>query len=143
MHIIVIFGLFLIILVILTFFALCLYICFQCYNHGFPEDDSIITESGESTTTTTRATSVAVDSNEINRHIQIAMEKLTKPSTEYDYEKDNEAVSVLSQCAICLEEFENTDLCRVFPNCKHMFHTHCIVRWLGINQTCPVCRTQL
>lgn len=79
-----------------------------------------------------------MDAEELNRQIQMAMEKLTKPSTDYEDDPSN-----LSECAICLEEFGDKVSCRVFPNCKHMFHMHCIIGWIGINQTCPICRTQL
>lgn len=27
--------------------------------------------------------------------------------------------------------------------CKHTFHIECIESWLGINKTCPVCRTEI
>ncbi|CAK9321945.1 unnamed protein product [Citrullus colocynthis] len=109
MPVIVIFGFFLTIFVFISFFGLCLYICFQCYNQGFPEGEQRGSGNGETATTTT-ATTTTMDPEERNRQTQMAMEKLTKPSAEYDYEENDESPSTLSE-------------------------------W--INQTCPICRTQL
>ncbi|XP_023545744.1 RING-H2 finger protein ATL52-like [Cucurbita pepo subsp. pepo] len=95
---------------------------------------------------TRAATRVAtVNPEELNHQIHRAMEKLTMPLVDYGCkENDGEvAGSELNECAICLEAFGNRVSCRVFPNCKHMFHTHCIIKWLGINLTCPICRTHL
>ncbi|GLT67293.1 hypothetical protein SLA2020_396120 [Shorea laevis] len=43
-------------------------------------------------------------------------------------------------CAICLEDFQDEDLCRIFPVCNHVFHWNCIDGWVKNNLTCPVCR---
>uniref|UniRef100_A0A0A0L7Y8 RING-type domain-containing protein n=1 Tax=Cucumis sativus TaxID=3659 RepID=A0A0A0L7Y8_CUCSA len=75
---------------------------------------------------------------ERNRQLQMAMEKLTKPSAYYNCEENDESPSTLSECTICLEDLGERVSCRVFPNCKHIFHTHCIINWLEINQTCPI-----
>ncbi|XVF70309.1 hypothetical protein PTKIN_Ptkin11bG0152000 [Pterospermum kingtungense] len=45
-----------------------------------------------------------------------------------------------NECAICLEDFEDDELCRVFPLCKHVFHFNCIDNWLRNHITCPICR---
>jgi Ring finger domain len=45
-------------------------------------------------------------------------------------------------CAICLERFEDgEDICSSQnPNCKNVFHLHCIFDWLLKSQACPCCR---
>jgi hypothetical protein len=49
-----------------------------------------------------------------------------------------------SECAICLEEFEDRERSRVFPKCNHQFHVLCINAWLlRQNLTCPLCRNSL
>ncbi|KAK1269318.1 E3 ubiquitin-protein ligase ATL41 [Acorus gramineus] len=45
-------------------------------------------------------------------------------------------------CSICLSAFEEEELARVLPNCKHVFHVECIDMWLGSHSTCPVCRAE-
>ena len=47
-----------------------------------------------------------------------------------------------SQCSICFEPFDEAE--DVSPlTCGHCFHMDCLVKWLKINHTCPLCRFQL
>ncbi|KAL3530360.1 hypothetical protein ACH5RR_009682 [Cinchona calisaya] len=46
------------------------------------------------------------------------------------------------ECAICLSgsRAESPFLWEVLPQCNHGFHADCILIWLEINKTCPLCR---
>lgn len=44
------------------------------------------------------------------------------------------------ECAVCLSEFEDIEVLRLLPKCKHAFHIDCIDQWLGKHSTCPLCR---
>ncbi|KAA8542884.1 hypothetical protein F0562_024036 [Nyssa sinensis] len=46
------------------------------------------------------------------------------------------------QCSVCLEDFEIGSEAKEIP-CKHKFHTGCILPWLELHSSCPVCRYQL
>ena len=46
------------------------------------------------------------------------------------------------QCSICLDEFEKGSEAKEMP-CKHKFHVGCIVPWLELHSSCPVCRYEL
>ncbi|XP_010534845.1 PREDICTED: E3 ubiquitin-protein ligase RING1-like [Tarenaya hassleriana] len=46
------------------------------------------------------------------------------------------------QCSVCLDDFEIGTEAREMP-CKHRFHNQCLLPWLELHSSCPVCRYQL
>ncbi|XP_042493146.1 RING-H2 finger protein ATL39-like [Macadamia integrifolia] len=47
------------------------------------------------------------------------------------------------ECAVCLGCFKEEEIGLLLPNCKHMFHAQCIILWLGLHSTCPICRCEV
>ncbi|XP_058194707.1 E3 ubiquitin-protein ligase CIP8 [Rhododendron vialii] len=56
--------------------------------------------------------------------------------TKEDVESDN------SLCAVCKDGMTVGEKAKQLP-CSHRYHGDCIVPWLGIRNTCPVCRYEL
>lgn len=46
------------------------------------------------------------------------------------------------QCSVCLDDFDIGSEAKEMP-CKHKFHSGCIMPWLELHSSCPVCRFQL
>lgn len=44
------------------------------------------------------------------------------------------------ECSICLSKFEDIEILRLLPKCKHAFHIDCIDHWLEKHSSCPICR---
>ncbi|TKY74677.1 E3 ubiquitin-protein ligase [Spatholobus suberectus] len=45
-------------------------------------------------------------------------------------------------CCICLAKYENNDELRELP-CSHLFHKDCVDKWLKINASCPLCKSEV
>ncbi|CAK7353234.1 unnamed protein product [Dovyalis caffra] len=47
------------------------------------------------------------------------------------------------ECAVCISKFEDSEVLRLLPGCKHAFHKNCIDQWLKSHSSCPLCRYKL
>lgn len=45
----------------------------------------------------------------------------------------------IQECCICLSSYEDGAELHALP-CNHHFHSTCIVKWLKMNATCPLCK---
>lgn len=51
-----------------------------------------------------------------------------------DAAKD-ELLAIEDICSICFQQLD----CAKITGCKHYFHSDCLTRWLYLNDTCPIC----
>ncbi|KAI8553827.1 hypothetical protein RHMOL_Rhmol05G0046500 [Rhododendron molle] len=47
------------------------------------------------------------------------------------------------ECAVCLSKFEDIEVLRLLPKCKHAFHINCVDQWLENHSSCPLCRQRI
>ncbi|KAB5514330.1 hypothetical protein DKX38_028236 [Salix brachista] len=47
------------------------------------------------------------------------------------------------ECAVCLSKFEDIEILRLLPKCKHAFHIDCVDQWLEKHSSCPLCRRKV
>ncbi|PSS15577.1 E3 ubiquitin-protein like [Actinidia chinensis var. chinensis] len=47
------------------------------------------------------------------------------------------------ECAVCLSKFEDIEILRLLPKCKHAFHIDCVDQWLEKHSSCPLCRHKI
>lgn len=63
--------------------------------------------------------------------------KLKYGKVEHKENQDN--------CAICVEDFAPSTMIRQTP-CKHIFHDHCVMKWVETkidSPDCPFCRAEI
>ncbi|PIN03829.1 hypothetical protein CDL12_23646 [Handroanthus impetiginosus] len=65
---------------------------------------------------------------------------INKKTFKFPYKKRERPE--LAECSICLSEFAEGEEGREIIDCKHVFHRHCLEKWLqGFTATCPLCRS--
>lgn len=66
---------------------------------------------------------------------------INKKSSKFAYRR-RATPNLVEYCSICLSEFAEGDEARELVDCRHVFHSHCLEKWLqGYRQpTCPLCR---
>lgn len=47
------------------------------------------------------------------------------------------------ECAVCISKFDDTEILRLLPKCKHAFHIDCVDKWLESHSSCPLCRCRI
>ncbi|KAK4262997.1 hypothetical protein QN277_028479 [Acacia crassicarpa] len=67
-------------------------------------------------------------------------EALIKSITVCKYKRGDGLVGV-TDCSVCLSEFQEDEHVRLLPKCSHAFHLPCIDQWLKSHSNCPLCRS--
>ncbi|KHN10162.1 E3 ubiquitin-protein ligase [Glycine soja] len=79
----------------------------------------------------------------LREHASIAGldEAMIKSIAVFKYKKGSIGGSAgVTDCSVCLSEFEDDESVRLLPKCSHVFHAPCIDTWLKSHSSCPLCR---
>ncbi|XP_027772148.1 E3 ubiquitin-protein ligase RING1-like [Solanum pennellii] len=72
----------------------------------------------------------------------VGMVAASKSSIELLETIENDERSNNDDCMVCLDEIgDETQVLRL--PCSHMFHAHCITKWLQNSHYCPLCRFEM
>ncbi|KAM0943604.1 putative transcription factor C2H2 family [Dioscorea sansibarensis] len=96
-----------------------------------------------STTTARRRPASPTDSSPM-ADIESGIDEATLrsyPKVTYSEAKIQGKSTTETCCSICLADYKDTDVLRLLPECRHLFHLKCVDPWLRHHPTCPVCRT--
>jgi DNA-directed RNA polymerase subunit RPC12/RpoP len=84
----------------------------------------------------------------LNQMFQNATYRGTPPASKTEVESlkrgviEQGHVDTKTDCAVCKDEFELGNEYVEVP-CSHIFHPDCILPWLNMHNSCPVCRYEL
>ena len=94
-------------------------------------------ENSESTDDSTDIVS-NVSSSTFESNDQVSVRITPRSNTP---QMENTTERTVDDCTICLEPMPTTSANLTTTICGHVFHTHCIHRWLRQDEKCPVCLT--
>ena len=64
---------------------------------------------------------------------------MDEPIRLYQNDSQQSSSLVVENCSICLDNL-NSNPIHELDECKHKFHSSCLITWLRINNGCPMCR---
>ncbi|KAK7386646.1 hypothetical protein VNO78_26980 [Psophocarpus tetragonolobus] len=70
-------------------------------------------------------------------------ESLIKSIAVFKYKKGVGGSVAVTDCSVCLSEFQDDESVRLLPKCSHVFHVPCIDTWLKSHSSCPLCRASI
>ena len=56
------------------------------------------------------------------------------------FNNNNETETEVETCSICLNRLDNNLTIYEMKDCKHKFHSNCLIEWLCTSNNCPLCR---
>ena len=72
---------------------------------------------------------------------EIVSTSSTKAASSSNSASKNKVAAAATTCAICLSSYNEGDILKILPNCRHIFHIDCISQWLMEHSNlCPLCR---
>ncbi|KAL3354380.1 hypothetical protein AABB24_018832 [Solanum stoloniferum] len=111
---------------------------FSIYIRHFAGDTT--TSTGYDDDRRRRNPSLSSSSSSANRSCRKGMDPSTVQSLPL-ISYGGAAKHLIEDCPICLSEFEVSELVRLIPYCRHVFHQQCLDTWLSSHVTCPLCRS--
>eukprot|EP00602_Paraphysomonas_sp_CaronLab_P011682 CAMPEP_0185038772 /NCGR_PEP_ID=MMETSP1103-20130426/34848_1 /TAXON_ID=36769 /ORGANISM="Paraphysomonas bandaiensis, Strain Caron Lab Isolate" /LENGTH=726 /DNA_ID=CAMNT_0027577361 /DNA_START=746 /DNA_END=2926 /DNA_ORIENTATION=+ len=66
----------------------------------------------------------------------------TDIETSLTFGNDAPLIDFTVECAICLNDLNEGDMCRQLP-CDHLFHRDCIDQWFTLSVACPMCKRNI
>ena len=70
----------------------------------------------------------------------LSVAEISKVSVERSFDANKDPLAAM--CTICMDGYEDGAIMCVL-SCFHAFHKDCVLRWLELHATCPVCKTDL
>ncbi|KAL8036073.1 hypothetical protein ABFX02_12G136100 [Erythranthe guttata] len=67
----------------------------------------------------------------------------TAGSIQHRLPAENREDVYSSSCAVCLNSLREKSQVWELRNCSHVFHKHCLEKWIAYESTCPLCRASL
>jgi hypothetical protein len=123
-------------LLLLIFFALFVRVCYVYFS--MQSDDHVHLNSNDNVTTIQQRDDkkpvTGLPRSIINSYQTFTFDKNQIATINNDYD---------TTCSICISDYNESEILKMMPQCRHFFHQSCVDTWLKVNASCPICRNSL
>ncbi|KAL7091941.1 hypothetical protein ACP275_12G135200 [Erythranthe tilingii] len=99
--------------------------------------------SSSSCCSSSSSTSSSSSSSDNLTRITETLSLTTAGSIQHRLPAENRDDVCSSSCAVCLNSLTEKSQVWELRNCSHVFHKHCLEKWIAYESTCPLCRASL
>ena len=82
-------------------------------------------------------------SERLTRHAVELTHEHMREEGKFCLDNNTTAISNETECQICKDGMECQQHVILLPACRHIFHRDCLLRWVTLQDWCPVCRTNV